>query len=355
MSGVEELIGDFKKNYGEDIGGLGKIIPELPRIPSGWFSLDLALGGGIPMGKASEIYGKFGSGKSNLAMRLIAEHQRMYPDKTCTWVDAEGTFDENWAKKFGIDIDKLALVYPDYGEQATDIIEAIIHAPDCGLVVLDSLPSMLNIREMEKSAEIRNVGGPAFLVTGLIRKVAVALSVSRKKGGTPTFVGINQIRVNIGTRSHDKESTPGGKALEHAVSLKLRLYSREVKDPKYHKELPVINDTTFMIKKKKFPVVSVKGDFQMALIPHKGLKVGQCDDFNLLKSYMESHGILVKEKNSWVFNEDQEFKTLKDLKAMLLENPDLEHEVKLAIIETEKEKANGEEVIDDETGEVTYE
>lgn len=272
---------------------------------------------------------------------------------------AHNTYDKKWARKLGVDVDNLYMFVPDYGEAAIDMIEGLLASPECGLVVLDSLAALVTTRRLDNSAEKRDVGGPAFLVTDLLKMTIHTLARATKEirersedEPLPTFIGLNQIRIKIGGYGGNPESTPGGEANKHLVSLQLRLYGKEVKDPKYHKDLPCINDTTFSVKKKKFPIVSTQGDFQMALIPHKGLKVGECDDFNLFKKYMEEHDILKKGKTKWLFAGEEEFSTLKALREMFLENPEVEHEVKLAIIEAEKEKANGDESYDLETGEL---
>lgn len=303
------------------------------------------------MGKATEIFGKNGSCKSNLCLKIIANAQKLFPDKKNVWLDFEGTFDPKWAKKFGVDVDALYYYRPDCGEDAIDIVEALLSSPECGVVIIDSLGAMTTTRELDNTAGKRDVGGPAFLVTALMRKVVAALSRAEKEGYSPTFIGINQVRSKIGAYGPDPMDTPGGHALKHLLACRIRLYGKEVNDAKYSKNLPIKCDVTFQIVKKKFPIVNTKGDFSMTLIPHKSLTVGDCDDFNLVKKYMEEHNVLTKDKTKFVFMGDQVFGTLKEIRAMFDDDNSLYQEVKDSIIEAEKEVANG-EGYDPTTGEV---
>ena len=138
MSSFKELATTFQKDYGNTVGGQGYGYAEIPRQPTGYFPLDLALGGGLPMGKFIEIYGKEGSCKTSLALKTIATAQKLYPDKKNAWFDIEDTFDPKWASYFGVDVDKLYIFKPDYGEAMIDMTEGLLGSPECGIIVIDS-------------------------------------------------------------------------------------------------------------------------------------------------------------------------------------------------------------------------
>ncbi len=347
----DQLLKGFQKEFGK-IGGRGFDYPEVPRLPTGWFPLDLALGGGIPLGKIMEVYGMEGCLKTTLAYKLIANHQRQFPKKKCAFFAIEdAAYDKKRAEKMGVDTDALYVIEPDYGESAIDMVEDLLGSPECGIVVFDSLAALLTTRELSKSAETRDVGGPAFLVTQLMRKVVGGIVRARKLGNHPTFIGINQLRSKIGAYGPNPEDTAGGRALKYMCSTRLRLYAKDEKDAKYHKFLPVRKSVNFGIKKSKFPIVATSGtDMKICMIPYKGLKVGECDDFKLLCQYMMEHDILKKDaKDKWEFD-GKVLGNLKDLKVMFDEDPDTKDEVCTAIIDIEKDKANREEGFEDTKG-----
>ena len=350
-NGFDALIKDFTAEWG-DIGGLGYTYADPERIPTGIFELDLALGGGIPMGNCIEIYGMESSCKTSVALKIIANFQKLHPTKKCAFISVENTFDSGWARKLGVDMDKLYVIIPDYGEAAVDMVEDLLMSPECGIVAIDSLAGLLTTRELEKTASTRDVGGPAYLVTQLMRKVIGAQSRQKKRGNFPTFIGLNQLRSKIGSYGPNPEDTTGGRALKFFMSLRLRLYAKDEKDPKYHKFLAVRKLLNFSIKKHKFPITNTSGnDIKLCVIPYKGLKVGDVDDFKIICEYLMEHGILEKKGAKWLFNGEKEFSNLKDLKKMFDDDLEYATSIKGSIIETEKEKANREAEFAETTGE----
>lgn len=348
MGNFKQLEKEFKKDYGEEVGGAGYALPEFPRLPTGYFGFDLASGGGIPMGKFIEIFGKEGSCKTVFALKLIANMQRMYPDKENAFFDIENTYDPKWAAKLGVDTDKLYVYNPDYGEQIIDMVEGLLGSPDCGLIVLDSLAAIATTRELGQSAEKMDVGGGGLLASKLVRKVNNALGRSGKEDNVATFVAINQIRHKIGIMFGDPETTPGGFAPKFAASMRVRLYGKDVKDAKYNKHLAVFKDVRFTIKKHKCPIVCPTGDIRIAMVgvPEKELGAGDGDEFKLLKKYMEEHSILLKDGTKWILQgkEPEEFTSLKAVKDRLINDPDYMQSLKQAIIDQEVELAIGDSV-----------
>lgn len=287
---MADMLAAYKKDMGEEIGSYGGRLLEAERIPTGLFPLDLALGGGFPRGKATIIFGPESSSKTNLALLAIGNHQKRWPEQTCAFVDVERSFDPAWARLLGVDTDKLIVVEPAYAEQVVDIVEGFLAAIDCGVVVVDSLAAMIPISEVENSAERANVGTAGLVINKLYRKSTAAMGESIKRGGFPTLIYINQIRFKIGVMFGNPETMPGGPAMLFQAAIILRVYGKNVTDPKVSDTMPVAKEVQFVIKKWKCPIHSAGGKFEMIMLPYKGLQPGQCDDLGLLQEYLEGYG-----------------------------------------------------------------
>jgi len=165
MSGqLDEVLGKLKKKYGAAIVRGSEIRSiELDRVSTGSLALDIETGGGLPFGRICELYGLESAGKSTLAMKVVTNVQKL--GKPVVWIDAEGVFDGEWAKLLGIDLDKLTLAKPQTGEEAGDILVSVVQSGECGMVVLDSVGSLMPAMEQEKSMadEPERVGGIAAL------------------------------------------------------------------------------------------------------------------------------------------------------------------------------------------------
>ncbi len=207
--GFAELEKSFQKSYGQGIGGLGHQYADIERIPTGFYPFDKASAGGIPRGKITELYGVESSCKTNIAMRLIANAQKLWPEKKNVWFDVEASYDKKWAKKWGVDTDALYTFRPDYGESLVDMLEGCLSEPDCGLVVIDSLAAIVTTRELEQSAEKQDVGGSGMVISKMIRKTTAALTRAEKEGSFPTLLCINQTRTKIGVTFGNPECVHG--------------------------------------------------------------------------------------------------------------------------------------------------
>lgn len=287
---VSDLLQSFQADFGEGAASFGGKLVNSDRIPTGVFELDLGLAGGFPRGKVSMIYGPESSGKTNAAMLAIANHQRMFPDLTCAFIDVEHGFDPKWAEALGVQVEKLAVVKPAFAEQAVDQIEALLYADDCGLVVVDSLAALVTTSEIESSAEKAVVGGAALVIGKLVRKTTLALSEAEKQDRYPTLIYINQISFKIGVMFGDPETYPGGTKPRHQSSIILRLYGKNKTDPKVSQTMPVAKETTYIVRKWKVPIFSASGKYEVAMLPHNGLKPGQTDDFSTVAELLKSYG-----------------------------------------------------------------
>ncbi len=184
-------------------------------IPSGALTLDIALGvGGIPRGRVVEIYGPEASGKTTVALHIIAEAQRA--GGIAAFIDAEHALDPAYAKKVGVDVDNLLISQPDTGEQALEIAEALVRSGAVDVVVVDSVAALVPRAEIEGEMGDAHMGLQARLMSQALRKLTGAISKSKT-----TAIFINQIREKVGVMFGNPEVTPGGRALKFYASLRM--------------------------------------------------------------------------------------------------------------------------------------
>ena len=184
-------------------------------ISTGALSLDLALGiGGLPRGRVTEIYGPESSGKSTLAMHVVAEAQRN--GGTCAYIDAEHAMDPVYARAIGVDVDQLLISQPDTGEQALEIADMLVRSGAIDVIVIDSVAALTPRAEIEGEMGDSHVGLQARLMSQALRKITANLN---KTGTIAVF--INQLREKIGVMFGSPETTPGGRALKFYSSVRL--------------------------------------------------------------------------------------------------------------------------------------
>lgn len=213
------IIKEIKSKFGE--GSIMKLSEtrkvDVNAIPTGSLSLDIALGiGGLPRGRIVEIYGGESSGKTTLALHIIAEVQKK--GGLCAFIDAENALDPEYAKKIGVNVEDLLLSQPDSAEQALDIVETLIKSSSIDLIVIDSVAALVPEAELEGKVGDMQIGLQARLMSQLLRKIT---AVAAKTGTTVIF--INQIRMKIGVFFGNPETTPGGKALKFHSSIRIEI------------------------------------------------------------------------------------------------------------------------------------
>jgi recombination protein RecA len=186
----------------------------IEKFKSGSLSLDIALGGGIPLGRIIEIYGPESSGKTTIALHAIAEVQKT--GGRAAFIDAEHALDPSYAKKIGVDIDSLLISQPDDGEQALEITETLVRSGGIDLIVVDSVAALTPRAEIEGTMGDSHMGLQARLMSQALRKLTAIVS---KTGCTVIF--INQLRMKIGVMFGNPETTTGGNALKFYASLRL--------------------------------------------------------------------------------------------------------------------------------------
>jgi len=190
-------------------------------IPTGALALDVALGiGGVPRGRVIEIFGPESSGKTTVALHIIAESQKM--GGTAAFVDAEHALDPVYAKNLGVDIENLLVSQPDTGEQALEIAEVLVRSGAVDVIVIDSVAALVPRAEIEGEMGDSHVGLQARLMSQALRKLTGAISKSRT-----TVVFINQIREKVGVLYGSPETTTGGRALKFYASIRMEVRKQE--------------------------------------------------------------------------------------------------------------------------------
>ncbi len=183
-------------------------------INSGALSLDLALGGGYPVGRIIEIYGPESSGKTTLALHAIAEIQKK--GGTAAFIDAENALDPSYARKLGVDTDNMLISQPDNGEQALEIVETLVRSNAVDMIVIDSVAALVPQAEIDGDMGDSQMGAQARLMSQALRKMTGIINKSRT-----TVIFINQIRMKIGVMFGNPETTTGGNALKFYASVRL--------------------------------------------------------------------------------------------------------------------------------------
>ena len=195
--------------------GSGGMIKDIEVIPTGCLALDLALGvGGIPRGRVIEVFGPESSGKTTLALHMVAEAQKK--GGSAAFIDAEHALDPLYASRLGVNIEDLLVSQPDTGEQALEIAETLVRSGAVAIVIIDSVAALVPRAEIEGEMGDTHMGLQARLMSQALRKLSGAISKSRT-----TVVFINQIRMKIGVLFGNPETTPGGRALKFYSSVRL--------------------------------------------------------------------------------------------------------------------------------------
>lgn len=241
---LESVFSVIEKEYGTGsimkLGDAKSVDVEV--IPTGSLTLDMALGvGGLPRGRVIEIYGPESSGKTTVALHVVAEAQKMGGE--AAFIDAEHALDPVYAKKLGVDIDNLIVAQPDTGEQALDIAEALVRSGALDVIVVDSVAALVPKAEIDGEMGDSHVGLLARLMSQALRKLTAVIS----KSGT-VVIFINQLREKVGVMYGNPETTPGGRALKFFSSVRLDVRRGEV----------IKNGTELVGNKTKVKVVKNK-------------------------------------------------------------------------------------------------
>ncbi len=220
---LEAALGQIEKQFGKgSVMKLGENAHlNIESIPTGALSLDIALGiGGVPRGRIVEVFGPESSGKTTVALHMIAEAQKMGGE--AAFIDAEHALDPIYAKKLGVDIDNLIVSQPDTGEQALEIAEALVRSGAIDILVLDSVAALVPKAEIDGDMGDAHVGLQARLMSQALRKLTGVLNKSNT-----VAIFINQLREKVGVMYGNPEVTPGGRALKFYASVRLDVRKTE--------------------------------------------------------------------------------------------------------------------------------
>jgi recombination protein RecA len=314
---LSEALAQIIKRYGDGavmrLGEATHLMVEA--VPTGSLALDLALGvGGIPRGRVTEIYGPEASGKTTLAQHIVAEAQRR--GGVCAFIDMEHALDPSYAERCGVDVENLYISQPDTGEQALEIAETLVRSGAVEVVVIDSVAALVPRAEIEGDMGDAHMGMQARLMSQALRKLSGAI-----KQTNTAVIFTNQLRQKIGVVFGNPETTTGGRALKFYASVRLDM--RRVESIKVGQEVVGNRVRVRVVKNKVAPPFKVA---EFDIMYNEGIsKVGDILDLGV---EME----LISKRGSFYSYADLRLgQGRENTKGYLRENPELSHELELAI------------------------
>ncbi len=316
---LEMAMSQIEKQFGKgSVMKLGEFkAMEVEAIPTGALSLDIALGiGGVPRGRIVEIYGPESSGKTTLALHVVAEAQKMGGE--AAFIDAEHALDPVYAKKLGVDIDNLIVSQPDTGEQALEITESLVRSGALDVIVVDSVAALVPKAEIDGDMGDSHMGLQARLMSQALRKLAGALNKSKT-----VLIFINQLREKIGVMFGNPETTTGGRALKFYASVRMDI--RKIENIKQDGEFKGSRARVKIVKNKVAPPFR---EAEFDIVYGEGIsKAGNILDMAVNLDIIEKSG-------SWFsYNGDRIGQGRENVKKYLIDNPDILEEVEAKVRE----------------------
>lgn len=297
-------------------------VNDIPVIPTGSITLDMALGvGGYPKGRVVEIYGPESSGKTTLAIHAIAEAQKA--GGIAAFIDAEHAFDSFYAQKLGVDVDNLLISQPDNGEQALEIADQLIRSSAVDILVVDSVAALTPKKEIEGDMGDNVVGLQARLMSQALRKLTSTISKTNT-----TCIFINQLREKIGVMFGNPETTTGGNALKFYASVRLDIRKvTSIKDG----DTIIGNQVRVKVVKNKVAPPFRKAEFEITF--GEGIsKIGEIVDLGV------EYGIIQKSGSWFSYNGSKLAQGRDATKALLKDNPELCEELEGLIMQAIADK-----------------
>lgn len=334
---LADTIAQIEKTYGKGsiMRMTDSVVNQVDAIPTGCLSIDLALGiGGLPRGRIVEVYGPESSGKTTLALHVIAETQKA--GGMVAFIDAEHALDPVYAQRLGIDLSKLYICQPDNGEQALDIAEALVRSCAMDVVVIDSVAALTPKAEIDGEIGESHVGLQARLMSQALRKIAGVCNKTKT-----CIIFINQLREKIGVMYGNPEVTPGGKALKFYASVRIDVRKGE----------PIKDGATVIGNRTKAKIVKNKlaPPFKVAefdLIFGKGIS-----NEGVIIDMAVDNGIIVKSGSWFSYNDERLGQGREKIKEIVNSNPELKAEIEAKVREAIAKKGGlpfGEEEDDGE-------
>ncbi|MBR0491188.1 MAG: recombinase RecA [Clostridia bacterium] len=328
---LEAAMSQIEKQFGKgSVMKLGEFkAMEIEAIPTGALSLDMALGiGGVPRGRIIEVFGPESSGKTTLALHVVAEAQKMGGE--AAFIDAEHALDPVYAKKLGVDIDNLIVSQPDTGEQALEITESLVRSGALDVIVVDSVAALVPKAEIDGDMGDSHMGLQARLMSQALRKLAGAINKSKT-----VLIFINQLREKIGVMFGNPETTTGGRALKFYASVRLDI--RRIENIKQDGEVKGNRVRVKVIKNKVAPPFR---EAEFDVVYGEGIsKAGNILDMAVNMDIIEKSG-------SWFsYNGERIGQGRENVKKLLQEKPEMLAEVE------EKVRANFKKGFEESLGE----
>ena len=314
IKALEMAISQIEKSFGKGSVmklGQSESVVDVGSISSGSLSLDIALGiGGFPKGRIVEIYGPESSGKTTLALHVLAEAQKT--GGTCAFIDAEHALDTVYAKKLGVNVDELVISQPDAGEQALEITDTLVRSGAVDVLVVDSVAALTPRAELEGEMGDHHVGLHARLMSQALRKLTGSISKSNC-----LVIFINQIRLKIGVMFGNPETTTGGNALKFYSSVRIDI--RRVGAIKDRDDI-IGNQTRVKVVKNKVSAPFRTVDFD--IMYGEGIsKTGELVDLGVNTEIIEKSG-------SWYsYNTERIGQGRENAKTFLKDNPEIANEI----------------------------
>ena len=314
---LEMAMSQIEKQFGKgSVMKLGEFkAMEIESIPTGALSLDIALGiGGVPRGRIIEVYGPESSGKTTLALHVVAEAQKMGGE--AAFIDAEHALDPVYAKKLGVDIDNLIVSQPDTGEQALEITESLVRSGALDVIVVDSVAALVPKAEIDGDMGDSHMGLQARLMSQALRKLAGALNKTKT-----VLIFINQLREKIGVMFGNPETTTGGRALKFYASVRMDI--RKIENIKQDGEFKGSRVRVKVVKNKVAPPFR---EAEFDVVYGEGIsKAGNILDMAVNLDIIEKAG-------SWFsYNGERIGQGRENVKKYLKENPDILEEVETKV------------------------
>ena len=324
LKALDAALTQIEKAYGKGsvmkLGDSGANM-NIETVPTGSLSLDIALGlGGVPKGRVIEVYGPESSGKTTVALHIIAEAQKMGGE--VAFIDVEHALDPTYAEALGVNIDSLLVSQPDSGEQALEIAEALVRSGAIDVLVVDSVAALTTKAEIDGEMGDSHVGQLARLMSQAMRKLTAVISKSKC-----VAIFINQVREKIGVMYGNPETTPGGRALKFYASVRMEVRRGEpIKDGSSQ----IGNRTKVKINKNKVAPPFREAEFD--ILYGQGIsRTGEVIDVAVELG-------IVKKGGAWFSYEDQKLgQGRENAKKTLEENPDLMKEIEDKIMEHKDE------------------
>ena len=321
--GLIEALDEIKERFGE--GAIMKLkdirAVDVDVIPTGSISLDLALGvGGVPRGRVIEIFGPESSGKTTLSLHILAEAQKR--GGVGAFIDAEHALDPDYAKMIGVKVDDILISQPDSGEQAMQIVEALVRSGNVDVIVIDSVAALTPKVEIEGEIGDQHIGLQARLMSQACRKLASIVSKTKT-----IVVFLNQTRMKIGVYFGNPETTPGGLALKFYASVRIHL--QRTAQIKSGDEI-IGNRVKAKIVKNKVAAPFRVAEFDIYY--NEGISLAA----DLVRAGLVK-GVIKQTGNTYQFGQKKIGVGLEAAKKSLRENPELMKEIKTAVLKEEKE------------------